>query len=194
MMLAHYHGQVWNASEISRSLGESHTTVKRHLELLTGAFMVRQLQPWFENLSKRQVRSPKVYICDTGILHALLGLGTFAALEGHPKLGPSWEGFVLEHVITSVGERNAFCWATQAGAELDLLLQLGGRRYGVEVKYSDAPRMTKSMHIAATDLKLDKLYVVYPGTKRYLLNKDVEVVPLSVFLGELRRIERRRHR
>jgi hypothetical protein len=121
-------------------------------------------------------------------------LSTFAALEGHPKLGASWEGFVLEHAIMAVGERNAFFWATQAGAELDLLLQLGGRRYGVEVKYSDAPRMTKSMRIAATDLKLDKLYVVYPGTERFPLDKDVEAVPLSAFLGEIRRIKRRRHR
>jgi hypothetical protein len=194
MMLAHYHGQVWNASEISRSLGESHTTVKRHLDILTGAFMVRQLQPWFENLGKRQVRSPKVYIRDTGILHFLLGLPTFAALEGHPKLGASWEGFVLEHTIAAIGERNAFFWATQAGAELDLLLHTGGKRYGIEVKYSDAPRLTKSMGIAATDLKLEKLYVVYPGNERYSLNEHAEVIPLGAFLDELRRIQRQRHR
>lgn len=194
IMLAHYHGQLWNASEISRSLGESHTTVKNHLDLLTGAFMVRQLQPWFENLGKRQLRSPKVYIRDTGILHSLLGLGTFAALEGHPKLGASWEGFVLEHAIAVVGERNAFFWATQGGADLDLLLHIGGRRLGVEVKYRDAPRLTKSMAIAASDLKLDRQYVVYPGNQRYMLKGGAEVVPLRAFLDELRRMQRRRYR
>lgn len=192
MMLAHYHGQTWNASEIARSLGEAHTTVKRHLDILTGAFMTRQLPPWFENLSKRQIRSPKVYIRDTGLLHALLGLRTFAALEGHPKLGASWEGFVLEQAILAAGERNAYYWATQGGAELDLLLQLQGRRYGVEIKYSDAPSLTKSMTIASKDLRLTRLYVVYPGSHRYALDKNIEALSLDALLTQIEAILKRR--
>jgi hypothetical protein len=192
MMLAHYHGQIWNASEIARSLGEAHTTVKRHLDILTGAFMTRQLPPWFENIGKRQIRSPKVYIRDTGILHALLGLRSFAALEGHPKLGASWEGFVLEQAILAAGERNAYYWATQGGAELDLLLNLPGRRYGVEIKYSDAPSLTKSMKIALDDLGLSRLYVVYPGPRRYVLDKRIEALPLADLLAEIEGLRRRR--
>lgn len=192
MMLAHYHGQIWNASEVGRSLAEAHTTVKRHLDILAGAFMVRQLQPWFENIGKRQVRAPKVYIRDSGILHALLGLQDFAQIEGHPKLGASWEGFVIEQLILLAGERNAWYWATQAGAELDLLLDLGGSRYGVEVKYSDAPGLTKSMKVALEDLKLRRLMVVYPGDKRYSLSADVEVLPLEAALDEIRGLARSR--
>lgn len=185
MMLAHYHGQIWNASEISRSLGEAHTTVKRHLDILTGAFMIRQLQPWFENIGKRQIRSPKVYICDSGLLHTLLGLRTFAALESHPKLGASWEGFVIEQVILAAGARNAYYWATQGGAELDLMLDIRGRRCGVEVKYSDAPRLSKSMTTAMYDLRLHKMYVVYPGPQRYSLGSGIEALPLSALLTEI---------
>ena len=179
MMLAHYHGQIWNASEISRSLGEAHTTVKRHLDLLTGAFVVRQLQPWFQNLGKRQVKSPKVFLRDSGLLHTLLGIPSFQLLEGHPKLGASWEGFVIEEAIRIVGDRNAYFWATQSGAELDLLVNKNGKKYGIEVKYNDAPGITKSMRIAQQDLKLDKLIVVYPGERRYALAWKVEVVPLA---------------
>jgi predicted AAA+ superfamily ATPase len=184
-MLAHYHAQIWNASEIARSLGESHTTVKRHLDVLTGAFVARQVQPWHENLGKRQVKSPKVYLRDSGLVHALLGIPSFAALEGHPKLGASWEGFVVEEIIRVVGERNAFFWATQAGAELDLLVTLGGKRYGIEVKYSDAPGMTRSMHIALEDLGLDRLLVVYPGDETYPLDPRVTVMPLGLARAEL---------
>ncbi len=185
MMIAHYHGQIWNASEVGRSLGEAHTTVKRHLDILAGAFVVRELQPWFANVGKRQVRSPKVYIRDSGILHALLGLPGFAALEGHPKLGASWEGFALEQAILAAGERNAYYWATQAGAELDLLLAIRGRRYGVEAKYGDAPSLTRSMNVAMEDLELQKLYVVYPGSRRYALEKKIEVLPLHELLAEI---------
>ena len=188
MMLAHYHGQIWNASEVGRSLGEAHTTVKRHLDILTGAFMVRQLQPWFANVGKRQVRAPKLFIRDSGLLHALLGLGTFAALEGHPKLGASWEGFALEQAILTAGERNAHYWATQAGAELDLLLMLQGRHYGIEAKYSDAPRMTKSMIHATHDLELQRLFVVYPGAQRYALDRKTDVLPLKDLLMELEKL------
>ncbi len=178
-MLAHYHGQIWSASEISRSLGEAHTTVKRHLDILTGALMVRQLQPWHENLGKRQVKAPKVYLRDTGLLHALLGLPSFRALEGHPKLGASWEGFVLHEILAQTGDRNAYFWATQSGAELDLLLLLGGKRYGIEVKYADAPGVTKSMRIAMEDLRLDRLLVVYPGEDPYPLDEKITVIPLG---------------
>lgn len=179
-MIAHYHGQVWNASEIARSLGESHVTVKRHLDALTGALMMRQLQPWFENLGKRQVKAPKVYVRDAGLLHALLDVGSPGALHAHPKVGASWEGFVLEELIGLAGERSAFHWRTQAGAELDLLLMLGGRRIGVEVKYADAPSMTRSMHVSIESLKLDQLYVIYPGSEAYTLRVGVEVLPLPL--------------
>lgn len=179
MMLAHYHGQIWNASELARSLGESHSTVKRHLDILTGALVVRQLQPWHENLGKRQVKSPKIYIRDTGLLHALLGVPSFRSLEGHPKVGASWEGFVIEEILQWVGERYAYFWATQSGAELDVLLMTGGARYGVEVKYGDAPGITKSMRIALDDLGLRQLFVVYPGREAYDLDKRVTVLPLE---------------
>ncbi len=185
MMLAHYHGQLWNASELARSLAEGHATVKRQLDILTGALMVRQLQPWHENLGKRQVKSPKIYLRDTGLLHALLGVHSFGSLQGHPKLGASWEGFVVEEVIRQAGERNAYFWATQSGAELDLLLLRDGQRYGVEMKYGDAPRLTRSMRIAVDDLRLRRLFVVYPGNKPYSLAKDVRVVPLEELKKEL---------
>ncbi|MSU61498.1 MAG: ATP-binding protein [Pedosphaera sp.] len=182
-MVAHYHGQIWNSSEVGRSLGEAHTTIKRHLDILSGAMMVRQLPPWFENLGKRQVKSPKVYVRDSGLLHALSGLPTQRAVEENPRLGASWEGFVVEEAVRLAGERNAYFWGTQAGAELDLLLLLGGKRYGVEVKYGDAPGMTKSMHTALADLKLERLWVVYPGRESFPLEKRVNLVSL----GELRK-------
>lgn len=178
-MLAHHHGQIFNSSEIGRSLGESHVTVRRHLDVLTGTLMARELQPWHENLAKRQVKSPKIYLRDAGILHALLGVERFSALESHPCLGASWEGFVLDEAIRIAGERNAFFWATQAGAELDLLLTIGGKRYGVEVKYSDAPGMTKSMRVAMADLGLERLFVAYPGAQRYPLDHRVEALPVG---------------
>jgi predicted AAA+ superfamily ATPase len=178
MMLAHYHGQFWNASEVSRSLQESHDTVKRYLDVLTSALMIRQLQPWYVNVGKRQVKSPKIYLRDTGLLHALLEIPSYASLEGSPKLGASWEGFAIEEIIQHVGERRAYFWATQSGAELDLLLMIGGKRIGVEVKYADAPGVTKSMRIAMSDLSLDRLYVVYPGRESYDLDKTIKVVPL----------------
>ena len=184
-MLAHYHGQIWNASEISRSLGEAHTTVKRHLDLLTGALMVRQLQPWHENLAKRQVKSCKIYLRDSGLLHALLGIPSFRDLEGHPKIGASWEGFAIEEIVRRAGERNCYFWATQSGAGLDLLVMAGGQRYGVEVKYSDAPGMTKSMRVALEDLGLKRLLVVYPGSQSYALNEKTMVIPLARIWSEL---------
>lgn len=178
-MVAHYHGQIWNSSEVGRSLGEAHTTVKRHLDLMTGALMVRQLPPWFANLGKRQVKSPKVYVRDSGLLHALAGLPDARSIEGSPRLGASWEGFAIEELVPVVGERHAYFWSTQAGAELDLFLPLGDRRFGVEVKYADAPGLTKSMRVSLEDLKLDHLWVVYPGRETYALGDRVEVAPLA---------------
>ena len=185
-MVAHSHGGIWNASEVGRSLGEAHTTVKRHLDVLTGALVVRQLPPWFENLGKRQVKSPKVYVRDSGLLHALQGLPTFAALEGSPKLGASWEGFVVEEVARIAGERDLYFWATQAGAEIDLLIRSGGRRWGVEVKYADAPRMTRSLRVALADLDLARAWVVHPGRARYPLADRVEAIGIGSLRGALR--------
>jgi uncharacterized protein len=177
-MLAHYHGQLWNAAEPARSMGVNESTTRRYLDLLEGVFMVRQLQPWHENLKKRQVKSPKVYFRDSGLLHQLLGIRTIADLLSHPKCGASWEGYIIEEIISSVQPDEVYFWATHAGAELDLLLFKDGRRFGVEIKRADAPRLTPSMRTAMNDLRLDRLLVVYPGTKRYPLAEGVEVVPL----------------
>jgi len=185
-MAAHYHGQIWNASEIGRSLGEAHTTVKRHLDILCGAFVMRQLPPWFENVSKRQIRSPKVYLRDSGLLHALLGIPSFAAMEAHPKLGASWEGFALEEVLRLTGDREAYFWNTQGGAELDLLVFLRGRRIGFEFKYADAPTITKSLQVAREDLRLDRVFIVHPGAKSYPLNEWAEAATLESVRAQLR--------
>ena len=178
-MVAHYHGQIWNAAELARALAINESTVRRYLDLMTGVFMVRQLPPWFENLGKRQVKAPKIYVRDTGLLHALLGIANQRDLELHPKVGASWEGYAVEEVLKALRPDEAYFWATHQGAELDLLLFKRGRRIGIECKRADAPTLTPSMHIALADLKLDELRVVYPGKKRYTLAKKVEVVPLS---------------
>jgi len=178
-MLAHYHGQRWNAAEPARSLGVSEPTVKRYLDLLTGLFMVRQLHPWHENLKKRQVKAPKVYLRDTGVLHQLLGIRTERELLAHPKCGASWEGHAIEETLKAVQPDEAYFWATHTGAELDLLLFKGARRLGVEVKRADAPTLTPSMRIALHDLRLDHLTVLYPGTRCYPLAECVDVVPLA---------------
>jgi hypothetical protein len=182
-MLAHYHGQTWNGAELARALSVNESTARRHLDLLTGVFMVRQLPPWFENLRKRQVKSPKVYVCDSGLLHVLLGIGTRRDLEHHPKVGASWEGYAIEEVLKAVRPDEAYFWATHQGAELDLLLFKRGRRIGIECKRADAPALTPSMRIALKDLKLDELRVVYPGAKRYAVARKVEVVPLAEFVN-----------
>ncbi|HOU16207.1 MAG TPA: ATP-binding protein [Anaerolineae bacterium] len=178
-MLAHYHAQVWNAAEVARALDLSESTVRRYLDLLEGAFMVRQLRPWFANLSKRQVKSPKIYFRDTGILHQMLGIREERDLWLHPKSGASWEGYVIEEVIKATDPDEVYFWATHAGAELDLLLFIAGRRVGVECKRVDAPRLTPSMRIALEDLALDHLFVFYPGERPYLLAERVTVLPLS---------------
>jgi predicted AAA+ superfamily ATPase len=179
MMLAHYHAQIWNGADIARSLGVTEHTVRRYLDVLAGTYLVRQLPPWFENLSKRQYKAPKVYVRDSGILHALFGLGSWSELGTHPKLGASWEGFALEQVLTQAHGAEAYFWGTHAGAELDLLLIHRGRRYGIEFKYADAPTMTKSLHIALADLRLDRAWIVYPGTEKYAVHEKVEVVSLE---------------
>lgn len=177
-MLAHYHGQVWNAAEPARSLGVNESTTRRYLDLLEGVFMIRQLRPWHANLKKRQVKSPKVYFLDSGLLHQLLGIRTMDDLMRHPKCGASWEGYVIEEIIKMSGPDEAYFWGTHGGAELDLLLVKDGHRFGVEVKRMDAPKLTPSMRNALEDLELDRLTVMYPGSRRYRLAEQVEVIPL----------------
>jgi len=188
MMIAHYHGQIWNGAELARSLGVSEHTVRSYLDLLTGTFLLRQLQPWFENVSKRQYKAPKVYVRDSGLLHSLLAIGGQEELEGHPKYGASWEGFAMEQVLCVTGAGQAFYWGTHAGAELDLVLFRRGRRYGVEFKAGDAPEMTKSLHIALSDLKLQRAWIVYPGREVYAVHERVEVTPLGEVLTTLAKL------
>ena len=178
-MLAHYHGQVLNSAEIARSLSISSTSVRRYLDLLEQVFMLRQLQPWFANLKKRQVKSPKIYFRDSGVLHYLLGIRNEKELLTHPKSGASWEGYVIEEIMRHYAPDEAYFWATHGGAELDLLLLKDGRRLGFEVKRVDAPRLTKSIHIALESLMLDRLTVVYPGNRTYPLAEKVAVKPLT---------------
>ncbi|MCA9758901.1 MAG: ATP-binding protein [Candidatus Eisenbacteria bacterium] len=178
-MLAHYHGQIWNASEPARALGVNPSTTRRHLDLLSDALVVRQLQPWFTNLGKRQVKSPKVYIRDSGLLHQLLGLETEKSLLTHPKVGASWEGFVIEQVLSAEVHDEAWFWATHQGAEIDLLLRRGDKMLGVECKRADAPRMTNSLRTARDELGVEQIAVVYPGSKRYPIGDGVEAVPLA---------------
>ncbi|TKS60768.1 MAG: hypothetical protein EWM72_01073 [Nitrospira sp.] len=180
-MVAHYHGNIWNAAEPARSLGVSEPTVRRYLDLLTGVFLVRQLPPWHENLGKRQVKAPKVYVRDSGLLHALLGVRTDAELLHHPKCGASWEGYAVEEALNLVQPDDAYFWATHQGAELDLLLLKDGRRFGMEIKRTDAPTLTPSMRIALDDLRLEHLIVLYPGMRRYPLSARVTAVPLAEF-------------
>jgi predicted AAA+ superfamily ATPase len=177
-MLAHYHGQTWNAAEPARALGVSESTARRYLDLLTDALMVHQLQPWYANLAKRQVKSPKIYVRDSGLLHQLLGIDSEKALLSHPKLGASWEGFAIEQVLASEPHDEAYFWATHQGAEIDLILRRGDTLFGVECKRADAPGMTPSMRIAMEDLGLKRIAVLYPGHRRYALSDAVEVVPL----------------
>ncbi len=174
-MLAHSHGQLWNASELSRSMGLSDKTVRSYLDTLTQTYMVRQLQPWFENLGKRQIKSPKIYLRDSGLVHSLLGLEDIGQLAAHPKVGASWEGFALEQVLKHSGVREGYFWATQSGAELDLFFLRNGQREGYEFKFSENPRTTRSMHIALSDLQLDKLWIISPGNVRSDLGNKIEV-------------------
>lgn len=190
MMLTHCHANIFNASELGRSLDLSHNTVKEYADILTHTLMIRQLQPWFENISKRQVKSPKIYFRDSGIFHHHLGVEKKNDLLLHPKLGASWEGFVLEEIIRVSGANPNECyfWATHADAELDLLIIKNGKRFGFEIKYSRTPKMTRSIHVVLKDLKLEKLFVIYPGEKNFPLNEKVEVYGAEHFLKNFAQI------
>ncbi len=182
-MLAHYHGQIWNASEIARSMGISNKTVRSYLDLLTGTFMIRQLQPWYENISKRQVKAPKVYLRDSGLLHNLLDIPSYQSLLGHPKLGASWEGFVIEQILSVAKPKEAYFWATHSGAEIDLFFSHEGKRNGFEIKFNEAPKISKSMRVALDDLNLDHLWVVYPGQHTYPMDDRITALPLGNING-----------
>jgi uncharacterized protein len=177
-MLSHYHGQYWNSSELARSMGLSDKTVRSYLDILTGAYMIRQLQPWHENIGKRQVKAPKIYFRDSGLLHSLLGLPDPASLQGHPKVGASWEGFAIEQVLQTVRPAESYFWATHSGAEIDLFFINRGKSYGVEAKYSEAPQVTRSMENSLEVLGLEHLWVVYPGEKSYSVHGKISVCPL----------------
>jgi len=183
-MLAHFHGQLWNGAELGRSLGLNQTTCRRYLDLLVGVFMVRLLQPWHTNLLKRQVKAPKLYFRDTGLLHQLLQIPDHDALLCHPRLGSSWEGFVIEQLLEAWRPEGAWFWATHGGAELDLLVMHRGQRIGVEIKRADAPRLTASMRQALADLELDRLLVITPGERCYRLNGRTQVMSLAEALGQ----------
>jgi predicted AAA+ superfamily ATPase len=178
-MLAHHHGGVWNGAVLARSLGVGETAARHYLDILAGAYMLRVLPPWFENIGKRQVKSPKAYIRDSGLLHVLLGLAERDALLGHPQCGLSWEGFALEQILTAHPDAQAYFWSTHAGAELDLLLLRGGKRYGFEFKLSEAPGTTKSMHSAMETLALESLRVIHPGKNAYPLAENISACPLD---------------
>ena len=178
-MIAHYHGQVWNAAEFARALGSSEGTARRYLDILTGAFVVRALPPWFANVRKRQVKSPKIYLRDSGLLHTLLTLDTSEDVAGHPKVGASFEGFAIEQLAGAFEAGGAYFWATHGGAELDLLAMRGGRRYGFECKLADAPGTTRSMRVALDDLELNHLWVVYPGNEAYPLDERISALPVT---------------
>lgn len=182
-MLAHYHGQTWNASELARSMGLSDKTVRSYVDILTGTYMIRQLQPWFENITKRQVKSPKIYFRDSGLLHGLLNLPNFHALSGHPRVGASWEGFALEEFLRIVKPSEAFFWATYNSIEIDLFFLHRGHRYAVEAKFNEAPKITRSMQTVLRDLALDHLWIIYPGEQRYPVHEKITVCPLRDISG-----------
>ncbi|GAB5412041.1 MAG: ATP-binding protein [Chlamydiales bacterium] len=184
MMLAHHHGNIFNASEIARSLQLTHKTVKYYLDILSHTLMVRQLQPWFENISKRQVKSPKIYFRDSGLFHSLLGVDEKKNLLTHPKLGASWEGFALEEVIRAMkaNPSDCFFWATFSSAEIDLIIVQGLKKIGFEFKYTDRPKITKSMQIALEDLQLEKIYLVFPGKKSFPLSEKIQAVSFEDFI------------
>ncbi len=188
-MLAHYHGQTWNASGLARSMGMSDKTVRKYLDILTGTYMVRQLQPWHENIGKRQVKAPKVYLRDTGLLHSLLALPDHHTLTGHASVGASWEGFVVEQVLQTLSSQEAYFWATQQQAEIDLFFFYGGQRYGIEIKYSEAPRITKSIRVAFQDLQLRHLWLIYPGEDEYPADENITVLPFSAVASLRKRIQ-----
>ncbi len=184
-MIAHLHGGVLNTVELSRAVSLDQKTASRYLDILAGAFLVRRLPPWFENTGKRLVKAPKIYVRDSGLLHALLGLRTPTEVRSHPRLGASWEGLALEHAIALFkAKRDAYFWGTHGGAELDLFIMRGGVRHGIEFKFTEAPATTRSMGVAMTDLKLQRLLAVYPGTRRFELDDKIIALPLTSLSGE----------
>lgn len=187
-MLAHYHGQLWNASEIGRSFGVSDTTVRNYLDILTSALVIKQISPWHENISKRQVKAPKVYISDSGLAHSLLNISTMEDLEGHPKIGASWEGFVLDQVIRILRAEKDECffWATHAGAELDLLIVRGNIRYGFEVKRTTSPKATRSMHTALSNLQLESIDLIHAGERTFQLSDQIRAVSINRLLQDIK--------
>lgn len=180
-MVAHYHGQIVNYAELARSFGISDMTVRRYIDILEGTFMLRVLQPWYENVGKRVAKRPKLYLRDSGIFHSLMNIDTFEQLTAHPKLGASWEGFALECVCRSIGkpDQQLYFWHVHSGSELDLYWRHAGKNWGVEFKYTDAPRKTKSMSIVIKDLNLEHLWVVYPGKDDYRLTEKISVLPIT---------------
>ena len=178
-LLAHYHGQIWNAAEAASAMGVSARTVNTYLDALEQTFMVRRVLPWYENVGKRLVKSPKIYFRDPGLFHTLLRIGTLPELRFHPKVGASWEGFVMEQVVSALKLRDFYFYNVHSGSELDMLFLYKGKRVGVEIKREDAPRMTKSMHVSMADLKLDLLRVIYPGEHRYTIGPNAECVPFA---------------
>ncbi len=178
-MLAHYHGQIWNGAEFARAIGQSESAARRILDILSSAFMVRVLYPWHENLKKRQVKSPKVYVRDSGLLHSLLELDAARILLSHPKVGASFEGFVIEHIINHLQSRNIYFWATHGGAELDLLVSISGKRYGFEVKYSDSVGTSRSMRTAIADLNLEHLWIIHPGSESHRLDHTISTLSVT---------------
>ena len=187
-MLAHSHGQVLNSSQLAGSMGMSDKTIRSYVDILSATYMVRPLQPWYENIKKRQVKSPKIFLCDTGLLHHLLGIDGIETLLSHPKLGASWESFVIEQILRISPALIPYFWSTYSGAEVDLLTQLQGERIGIEIKFTEIPKTTKSMHSAIQELDLAKLYVIYPGSERYPLHSRIEACPLPDFLSHISKL------
>ncbi len=186
-MVAHYHAQVWNGAELSRAFGVSHTSVRRYLDVMESTFMLRCLKPWTANIAKRQVKSPKVYFCDPGLLHALLNIKSPEELQNHPKIGASWEGFIIDNIlkVLQVEYHESYFWATSRGAEIDLLVEQGGRLRGFEVKRTSAPAITPSMRIALDDLQLSQIDVIHPGEKSFQLSEKIRAVSASRILEDL---------
>ena len=192
-MLAHYHGQVWNSAEFARAIGRSESTARNYLDILSSAYVVRILSPWHENLKKRQVKSPKIYVRDTGLLHSLLELNSFQTLSSHPKIGASFEGFAIEHIVDHLQSKNCFFWGTHSGAELDLMTTIAGKRFGFEIKYSESVGSTRSMRTAIADLQLEHLWIVYTGSESYKLDQSISVVSIEKVTELIDRLKKGDH-
>ena len=193
LMLAHYHGQIWNSAEFARAIGRSESTARNYLDILSSAYVVRVLSPWHENLKKRQVKSPKIYVRDTGLLHLLLELNSFQTLSSHPKIGASFEGFAIEHIVDHLQSKNCFFWGTHSGAELDLMTTIAGKRYGFELKYSESVGSTRSMRTAIADLQLEHLWIVYTGSESYKLDQSISVVSIEKVTELIARLKKGDH-